>query len=253
MPRFGRASAPIPCADARPSGSQVAFFDSGRKCTKNDGTLQDWSTHSRSPPPPCPRGTRSRRPRSPAGRCRRLAGVRPGRGMHDRGDPPGVGGLFRDGTARWHVLTPSTGEIDRLNPGFLCTVMVSGICELTVAEQELPSDVDGTPGRNRADPSTATPSTCSWTWRPTPATRPAGWRRGTAASRGCTTWIRPSPWTSRSPTRRPEGPAHVPGPSSQHRRSRTSPPGFFGRPVQKRALQRKEAAGWQPPLESGFR
>lgn len=56
------------------------------------------------------------------------------------------------GTARWHVLTPSTGEIDRLNPGFLCTVIVSGICELTVAEQELPSDVDGTPGRNRADP-----------------------------------------------------------------------------------------------------
>jgi hypothetical protein len=30
--------------------------------------------------------------------------------------------------------------------------MVSGVCELTVAEQELPSDVDGTPGRNRADP-----------------------------------------------------------------------------------------------------
>jgi hypothetical protein len=52
------------------------------------------------------------------------------------------------GTARWHALSPTEGEIDRLNQGFLCTITVSGVCAISVGAQELP--IPG--GLNRADP-----------------------------------------------------------------------------------------------------
>jgi hypothetical protein len=53
-----------------------------------------------------------------------------------------------EGTARWHVLTTNTGEIDRLNEGFSCDVVVLGVCTVSVDAQELP--IPG--GVNRADP-----------------------------------------------------------------------------------------------------
>lgn len=67
------------------------------------------------------------------------------------------------GTARLHALNPSTnqGEFDRLNTGFQCALTYPGVCVITFAAQELPSDVDGNPGRNQADllnEGTATPS-----------------------------------------------------------------------------------------------
>jgi hypothetical protein len=43
------------------------------------------------------------------------------------------------------------GIVDALNPGFSCVVSVAGVCTVTVLEQDLPSDVDGTPGSQRAD------------------------------------------------------------------------------------------------------
>jgi hypothetical protein len=44
------------------------------------------------------------------------------------------------GTARLQALDAATdqGTVDRLNEGFLCEVVVAGICTVTVAEQELP-------------------------------------------------------------------------------------------------------------------
>jgi hypothetical protein len=53
------------------------------------------------------------------------------------------------GTASWHALDPDTdqGEIDRLNEGFFCEMVVPGICTVRVDAQELP--IPG--GRNRAD------------------------------------------------------------------------------------------------------
>jgi hypothetical protein len=53
-----------------------------------------------------------------------------------------------DGTATLHALNPTTntGEVDRLNTGFLCEVVVPDVCTVTVAAQELPVDLDGDPG-----------------------------------------------------------------------------------------------------------
>jgi hypothetical protein len=58
------------------------------------------------------------------------------------------GSTHQFGTARWHVLTAGTGEIDRLNEGFFCTVEVAGVCEVGFEAQDLP--ILG--GVNRADP-----------------------------------------------------------------------------------------------------
>jgi hypothetical protein len=57
------------------------------------------------------------------------------------------------GTARLHALTNTTnfGEVDRLNTGFSCVVTVPGVCTVSVGAQELPSDVDGSTGRNQAN------------------------------------------------------------------------------------------------------
>ena len=57
------------------------------------------------------------------------------------------------GTARLHALNPSTndGEVDRLNTGFFCDLTIPGACIITFAAQDLPSNVDGTPGRDQAD------------------------------------------------------------------------------------------------------
>jgi hypothetical protein len=52
------------------------------------------------------------------------------------------------GTFRWHVLSPSAGEITRFNPGFSCTVGVPGVCVIRAGEQDLP--IPG--GLNRGDP-----------------------------------------------------------------------------------------------------
>jgi hypothetical protein len=52
------------------------------------------------------------------------------------------------GTARLHFLDIDDGEIDRLNPGFLCEFVVPDVCTFAIAEQELP--IPG--GVNRADP-----------------------------------------------------------------------------------------------------
>jgi hypothetical protein len=48
---------------------------------------------------------------------------------------------------RVHALDPGTGEVDEFLPGFECRVVVTGICTLTVPEQDLP--IPG--GHNRAD------------------------------------------------------------------------------------------------------
>ena len=58
-----------------------------------------------------------------------------------------------DGTAGLQATDAvnNLGIVDALNPGFLCTVTVLGVCEVTVAEQDLPSNVDGTPGRQQAN------------------------------------------------------------------------------------------------------
>lgn len=57
------------------------------------------------------------------------------------------------GTARLHALNPTTneGRVDRLNPGFRCDMEFPGVCIITFAAQELPSDVDGSTGRDQAD------------------------------------------------------------------------------------------------------
>jgi hypothetical protein len=57
------------------------------------------------------------------------------------------------GTARLHALNPTTneGRVDRLNPGFRCDMEFPGVCIITFGAQELPSDVDGSPGRDQAD------------------------------------------------------------------------------------------------------
>ena len=57
------------------------------------------------------------------------------------------------GTVRW-VATDSLGDLgvfDRFNPGFRCELTIAGICTITIAEQELPSTIDGTPGRQEAN------------------------------------------------------------------------------------------------------
>lgn len=66
-------------------------------------------------------------------------------------DASGVGDEF--GTARWEMTNAATNEgvIDQLNPDFECVVAVAGVCTIRVGAQELPSDVDGTPGRDQAD------------------------------------------------------------------------------------------------------
>jgi hypothetical protein len=77
-------------------------------------------------------------------------------------EPCDVNGLYAtvecSGTARWHVLTASSGEIDRLNPDFRCDVIVSGICTITVLEQDLPTGPN-----NRADPFQGRRLSSTWT------------------------------------------------------------------------------------------
>ena len=57
------------------------------------------------------------------------------------------------GTARLEALdgTTNDGRAERLNTGFFCNVVVAGVCTVSVTAQDLPSDVDGTPGRDQAD------------------------------------------------------------------------------------------------------
>jgi hypothetical protein len=43
------------------------------------------------------------------------------------------------------------GIVDRLNPGFLCTMTFTGVCDITIAAQDLPSDVGGFRGRQQAN------------------------------------------------------------------------------------------------------
>jgi hypothetical protein len=57
------------------------------------------------------------------------------------------------GTARLHALNPTsnTGEVDKLNTGFFCNVVVPGVCTVSVTTQDLPSNVDGNQGRVQAN------------------------------------------------------------------------------------------------------
>lgn len=57
------------------------------------------------------------------------------------------------GTAALEATSGSanTGIAEQLNPGFSCVVTVPGVCTVSVGAQELPSDVDGSPGRDQAD------------------------------------------------------------------------------------------------------
>jgi hypothetical protein len=47
--------------------------------------------------------------------------------------------------------TTNTGIVEQLNSGFSCVVTVPGVCTVSVGAQELPSDVDGSPGRDQAN------------------------------------------------------------------------------------------------------
>jgi hypothetical protein len=47
--------------------------------------------------------------------------------------------------------TSDLGIVEQLNEGFFCTVEVLGLCQVTVTEQDLPSDVDGSAGRDQAN------------------------------------------------------------------------------------------------------
>jgi hypothetical protein len=57
------------------------------------------------------------------------------------------------GTARLRALTGDTnlGEVDRLNEGFFCDIVITGLCTITFAEQELPIDLGGVLGANSAN------------------------------------------------------------------------------------------------------
>jgi hypothetical protein len=66
-------------------------------------------------------------------------------------DAAGPDGEF--GTVRWEETDSLNdfGVFDQLNEDFLCEVTITGVCTISIAEQELPSNVDGSPGRQQAN------------------------------------------------------------------------------------------------------